>query len=333
MIIMKAMKDKNRCNLWVSVYSCLIALGALLSSCGKAPDEVAASGDGELAKPLKVVATTTMVGDMVREVAGERVQLETLMGPGVDPHLYKPTADDVTRLRNADVIFYSGLLLEGRMADLFVRMAGGGQAVYAVTDAISDDEKLAPEEFQGHSDPHVWFDPVLWSKCIDVVVAGLVKNDPFGEEIYKKNGQALHQRYLAAHQWALDKVAALPKEKRVLVTSHDAFNYFGRAYAFDVVAVQGISTVSEAGLADISKMVDYIKKRKVKAIFVESSVPKAAIERISKDSGAIIGGELFSDAMGTEGEMFDVGGGVKVDVGTYEGMLKHNVSLIVEALK
>jgi len=318
------------------VYSVLlVAVGSLLLSCGQTPATSEGAGDGGQSadQPLRVVATTTMVGDMVRAVGGDRVHLETLMGPGVDPHLYKPTADDVARLRQSDVIFYSGLLLEGRMADLFVRMAGGGQAVYAVTDAISDEEKLEPEEFKGHYDPHVWFDPVMWSKCIGSVVEALVKNDPSGEEVYRNNGEALRKKYLAAHEWALKKVAELPEEKRVLVTSHDAFNYFGRAYDFEVVAVQGISTVSEAGLADIAKMVDFIKKREVKAIFVESSVPRAAIERISKDSGAVIGGELFSDAMGTEGEMFDVGNGEKVDVGTYEGMLKHNVYLAIEALK
>lgn len=307
-----------------------VAIGMSMS-CGPSQDagEVRETGG----KSLSVVATTTMVGDMVRGVAGDRVQLKTLMGPGVDPHLYKPTADDVTLLSKADVIFYNGLLLEGRMADLFVRMAGGGQAVYAVTNSISDGEKLEPEEFQGHYDPHVWFDPVIWARCVEEVVKALVKADPTGADIYRKNGETVSKSYLAAHQWAEKKVAELPENKRVLVTSHDAFNYFGKAYKFEVVAVQGISTVSEAGLADIGKMVDFIKKREVKAIFVESSVPRAAIERISKDSGASIGGELFSDAMGTEGEMFDIGNGEKVDVGTYEGMLKHNVYLTVEALK
>jgi len=231
------------------------------------------------------------------------------------------------------VIFYSGMLLEGRMADLFVRMARNGQAVYAVTDSVSEEDKLAPDEFQGHYDPHVWFDPVMWSKCTNSVVKGLVKNDPTRAEAYRDSAKVVNKSYLAAHDWALKKVAELPKEKRVLVTSHDAFNYFGRAYDFEVVAVQGISTVSEAGLADIAKMVDFIRERKVKAIFVESSVPRATIERISKDSGAGIGGELFSDAMGAKGEMFDVGNGEKVDVGTYEGMLKHNVYLTVKALK
>lgn len=329
---MKANINETRLGFGTAILSLSLALVLLLVSCGPSSDSKLvgeASGD----KILRVVATTTMVGDMVREVAGDRVQLQTLMGPGVDPHLYKPTADDVTSLRKADVIFYNGLMLEGRMADLFVRMGSDGQAVYAVTDAIGDGEKLEPEEFGGHYDPHVWFDPVIWSKCIDTVVDALVKNDPPGEQVFRENGVALQKSYLAAHDWALAKVAELPKEKRVLVTSHDAFNYFSQAYDFEVVAVLGISTVSEAGLADIAKMVDFIKQREVKAIFVESSVSRAAIERISKDSGAVIGGELFSDAMGTKGELFDVGNGEKVDVGTYVGTLKHNVYLTVEALK
>ncbi|MCF6311297.1 MAG: zinc ABC transporter substrate-binding protein [Verrucomicrobiales bacterium] len=304
-------------------------LAVMLWSCSQSSEP----GTEGKAGRLKVVATTTMVGDMVRAVAGDRVELQTLMGPGVDPHLYKPTADDVTHLRNADVIFYSGLMLEGRMADLFERMGEGGKRVFAVTDAISDGEKLKPAELAEHWDPHVWFDPVVWSQCIAVVVEALTDADAGGGEIFKQNGEAVKGSYLAAHEWALKRVAELPKQKRVLVTSHDAFNYFGRAYGFEVVAVQGISTVSEAGLADIAKMVDFIKQREVKAIFVESSVSRAAIERISKDSGAKIGGELFSDAMGAEGELFDVGEGEQVDVGTYEGMLKRNVFLVVEALK
>ena len=254
------------------------------------------------AAKLNVVTTTTMVTDMVKEIGGDRVKVVGLMGPGVDPHLYKPASGDVVKLQRAKIIFYSGLMLEGRMTDLFFRMARAGKLVYAVTESIPEKDRLEPPEFAGHWDPHVWGDPILWSKCIVTVVDGLSKADPDGAAGYAKRGQAV------------------------------AFNYFGQAFGFQVVAVQGLSTVTEAGLADIVKTVDFIKQKKIKAIFVESSVNPAAIKRVSKDSDVKIGGELFSDACGALGDMHEAHG-EKYDVGTYIGMLKHNVNTVVDALK
>lgn len=279
-------------------------------------------------KKIQAAATTGMVADLVKSIGGDRVAVATLMGPGVDPHLYKATASDVSKLQRAQVIFYNGLMLEGKMQELFEQMTKGKKKVYAITQNLPKDKLLAPPDFQGHHDPHVWFDVPLWTKCVATVVRGLSEVDPSGKADFEKNAAALRRKNAALQEWALKKAGELSQERRILVTSHDAYNYFGRAYGFQVVGLQGISTVTEAGLADVAKLVDFIKEKKVKAIFVESSVPHAAIERISRDAGVKIGGELFSDAMGTPGQIEN-----GYDLGTYEGMIKHNLNTIVEALK
>lgn len=280
------------------------------------------------ADKINLTATTTMVASLVRDIGGDRVAVETLMGPGVDPHLYKAAASDVSKLQKAQVIFYSGLLLEGKMQEIFTNLARSKRRVVAVTESLSSDRLLAPPEFAGHPDPHVWFDVTLWKLCLDPVTKALSDVDPAGKSYYEQRAGEARQRMDALHAWAQAKANELPAERRILVTSHDAYNYFGRTYGFQVIGLQGISTVSEAGLADVAKLSDFIKEKKIKAVFVESSVPHDTIERISKDSGVKIGGELFSDAMGTAGQMEN-----GYDLGTYEGMVKHNLTTIVEALK
>lgn len=277
---------------------------------------------------LRVVATISMVADLGRQVGGDRVEVTGLMGPGVDPHLYKATASDVQALQRADVILYNGLMLEGKMDELFRNLSRTRKHIYPVTAKIPEARLLKPAAFEGHPDPHVWFDVELWAIAAEAVVEALSAADPAGRAHYEARGAEVRQRFAALHAWAKAKAAELPEAQRVLVTSHDAYNYFGRAYGFQVVGLQGISTVTEAGLADMAKLVDFIKAKQLKAVFVESSVPPQAIERISKDSGARVGGELFSDAMGTPGQMEN-----GYDLGTYEGMIKHNLTTIVEALK
>ena len=279
-------------------------------------------------KKIKVAATTSMVADLVRSVGGEDVEVHGLMGPGVDPHLYKATASDILKLQQANVIFYNGLLLEGKMQELFGQMARKKRFVYAVTEDLPKDQLLEPASMGGHYDPHVWFDVPLWSKCASKVAEGLGEFDPARKAAFEKRAVELEKKMAELHQWALKKSAELPKEKRIVVTSHDAFNYFGRAYDFQVVGLQGISTVTEAGVADMAKMVDFIKQAKVPAVFVESSVAHATINRISTDAGVKIGGELFSDAMGTPGQIEN-----GYDLGTYDGMIKHNLNTVVSALK
>jgi manganese/zinc/iron transport system substrate-binding protein len=273
-----------------------------------------------------------MITNLVKDVGGERIEVTGLMGPGVDPHLYKATAGDVRSLQKCELVFYNGLYLEGRIGDVLVKLARKGKKVYAVTEEIEEGRLLEPPEFAGHYDPHIWFDPTLWIEAVGVVVEGLSVSDPQNASFYKEQGTRVKAEYEALHNWAKSAIGQIEPSHRILITSHDAFNYFGQAYGFKVVGVQGISTVTEAGLADIAKMVDFIKDNGVRAIFVESSVSPAAIERISKDAGIGIGGELYSDAMGVPGES-ETRQGDTYDLGTYEGMLKHNVYRIVEALK
>ena len=286
------------------------------------------AGSALAQEKLKVATTIGMVADLVRQVGGERVEVDQLMGPGVDPHLYKPTSTDASRLSKADAIFYSGLMLEGRMGDLFAKLARSGKKVYPTTESVPEELLTEPKEFQGHYDPHIWFDVSMWAQTVPTIVKGLSEVDPAGKTAYENNGAALMERLGKLHQWCKDTIAELPEGQRILVTSHDAYNYFGRAYAFKVIGLQGVSTVSEAALADMANLVDFIKKQGVKAIFVETSVNPAAIKRVAEDSGVKIGGELYSDAMGNPGEIRR-----GFDTGTYEGMVRYNVTTIVEALK
>jgi len=305
------------------VFITMLSLAVFLAGCSKGQTPSQAAG-----RKIKVATTTTMVTDLVRQVGGDRVEAEGLMGPGVDPHLYKASAGDGPKLQNADVIFFNGLLLEGKLQDLFAKLARTKKHVYPLSEAIPVEQLLEPPEFAGHYDPHIWFGVPLWSRCVETVVKGLSEFDPASKDYFEKRGRDVEAKMAELHQWALTKAAELPKEKRILVTSHDAYNYFGRAYDFQVVGLQGISTVEEANLAAMVKLVEFIRKHQVKAIFVESSVPQHAIKRISEDAGVKIGGELFSDAMGTPGQI-ERG----YDLGTYEGMIKHNLNTIVDALK
>jgi manganese/zinc/iron transport system substrate-binding protein len=278
--------------------------------------------------PVSAVATTGMVAELVRGVGGERVEVRQLMGAGVDPHLYKPTAQDASRLAKADAIFYNGLNLESRMGELFGRLAQRGGKVFAVTDSIPKALLPAEEGAGGMADPHVWFDAALWAEAVPAVVGGLCEVDPEGEESYVHNGKALRGRLLELDAWCKAKAAELPQERRVLVTSHDAFGHFGRAYGFEVVGLQGASTVYEASLADVSALADFLKRRGAKAVFLETSVNPGTMRRVAEVAGAKVGGELFSDALGQPG---DLRGGF--DTGTYDGAMRHNMSVVVEALK
>lgn len=276
---------------------------------------------------IKVCTTTSLIKDLVDQVGGELTEIESLMGPGVDPHLYRATASDLKKLSNADIIFYNGLHLEGRMIDIFEGLAERGKAVYAVADGIEKESLLALGGNAGY-DPHIWFDPRLWAQCLNKVIAELKNKDPANSKEYDSKGAAFKKELETLYLWGIQNAELLPKQSRILITSHDAYNYFGRAFGFQVIGVQGISTVSETGLADIVSTVDFIKKHKIKAIFIESSVSPAIIERISQDSGAKIGGKLFSDSLGSKCEIE-----AEYDVGNYIGMFKYNMHTIVTSLK
>jgi manganese/zinc/iron transport system substrate-binding protein len=268
-----------------------------------------------------------MVADLARGVGGQEVVVEGLMGPGVDPHLYKATSSDLIRLQRAEVILYSGLHLEGKMQETFQRLSRSGRRVRAVTDGLPR-ERLIRVSQDGIVDPHVWFDVELWSRCADRVAEEFAAARPESASGFRQRAATVKQELKALHQWVLARVATVPEARRILVTSHDAFGYFGKAYGFQVVALQGISTVTEAGLADMTQLTDFIRSKGVPAVFVESSVSHASLERIRKDAGVKLGGELFSDAMGTPGQRHD-----GYDLGTYQGMIRQNVDRIVEGLK
>ena len=265
-----------------------------------------------------------MITDMVKQIGGDKINLKSLMGPGVDPHLYDPIPTDAIALTEADVIFYNGLKLEGQMSSDLKKLDG-----IALSSAINKDLIQGDESYP---DPHIWGNAALWSNCIPLVVDALSEQDSKNAEYYKSSGAKLIEKYNSLHSWAIKRVGGISEEARILITSHDAFEYFGNAYGFKVVGLQGISTATEAGISERVKLVDFIKENKVKAIFVESSVSPDAIKSIAEDSGAIIGGELFSDAMGEPGEMESFNGD-RYDLGTYEGMIKHNINTVVDSLK
>ena len=276
--------------------------------------------------PIRAVATVGMVADIVRNVGQQHVEVTQIMGPGVDPHLYKTTRDDVQLIMEADTVFYSGLMLEGKMADTLVRIARR-KPVFAVTELIDESRLLEPEGFEGHYDPHVWMDVAAWSTCVDVVAQALAEFDPPHAEEYRANAKSYQEELSKLHEYGKQSIGSIPQESRVLITSHDAFNYFGQAYGLEVQGVQGLSTESEAGLQRVNELIDLIVKRQVRAVFVESSVPRKSIDALvegarSKGYQITIGGELYSDAMGEEGSY----------EGTYIGMLDHNITLVTRSL-
>ncbi len=288
------------------------------------------AGDG---KPL-VVATTTMVADMARVIGGDRVKVHGLMGPGVDPHNYVPKLADTGLLEKGEVVLYGGLHLEGKFQESLESMAERGRNVVAVSDGIPPERLLAPQEgFSGTKDPHVWGDPALWIDCIAPVVAALSKADPEGAADFQARGEAYRRELESLDGWAKAKIAAIPEEKRVLVTSHDAFFYFGRAYGFKVRGLQGVSTTAEAGIKDRTNLVEYLRSQGVRTVFSETSLNAKGIAAVAAEAGVEISGQpLFSDALGAPGDKETVDGET-YDKGTYTGMLKHNVNAIVKGLK
>lgn len=303
----------------------LLISSLLVTGCSNSP----AQGEEDLARrKIKVVTTVGMIADVVRNVGGDRVEVTGLMGPGVDPHLYKPSAGDVRKLEDADIIYYGGLELEGRMTDVFVKIARAGTPTVAVAEGIDPSKLREPKEFQGKYDPHIWFDVMLWQDAVRTVGTQLAELDPKSKDLYQKNTQAYLKQLDELHQYVKSQVATVPERSRVLITAHDAFGYFGEQYGFEVRGLQGISTATEAGGADVQGLSKFICERDLKAIFVESSVPRGTIEAVQKAASANgcnvgIGGELFSDAMGEEG----------TPEGTYIGMVRHNVDTIVKALR
>lgn len=278
-------------------------------------------------RTIRAVATTGMIADMTQNIGGERVEVAGLMGPGVDPHLYKASEGDVRTLENADIIFYNGLHLEAGLAGVLERMSAT-RSVYAVTDGIDRSVLIAPPEFEGAYDPHVWFDVELWMIAAEQVREAFIELDPGSADRYRANTQEYLAELEELHSYVQSRANEIPPEKRILVTAHDAFNYFGQEYGFEVRGLQGISTESEASTSDIQDLADFIAEREIPAIFIESSVPQRTVEALqaavqAKGLDVEIGGELFSDAMGDPGTV----------EGTYPGMVRYNIDTIISALK
>lgn len=284
---------------------------------------------GDIAeRQVQVVATTGMIADVVRNVGGERVSVIQMMGAGVDPHLYKASEGDVQRLQNADVIFYNGLHLEARMGEILEQLNGFGKSTVAVGDAIPTDRLISPPEFQGFHDPHVWMDAKLWRYTVDAIRDGLIAVDPSHAATYQANADAYRAEIDDLEAYAREQFNGLTEDQRILVTAHDAFNYFAIGYDFRVFAPQGISTETEAGVEDIRATINFMVENDVPAIFVESTISPDIVEAVVEGTRArghevTIGGELFTDAMGADG----------TPEGTYLGMIRHNVDTIVAALK
>ncbi len=288
------------------------------------PTGVAARQDDD---PISVTTTVGMVGDVVRNVGGDRVDVTALMGPGIDPHLYSPGASDIQALSEADIVFYVGLELEGRMIDTLDQLPSLDIPTIAVGNAISEDDLMMPEEYEGNPDPHVWFSVPLWMRTVEIVRDELIEYSPDDTGTFESNASAYLEELEALDAYVREQTETVPEDARVLITAHDAFGYFGEEYGYEVYGIQGLSTASEAGAGDIQDLTDLIVEREIPAIFVESSVPPATIEAVqeaarAQDWDVTIGGSLYSDAMGDDG----------TPEGTYIGSFTHNIDTIVTAL-
>lgn len=303
----------------IRIFALLIIILCLLGCQGsgqKSPD------DG-----TKIITTTGMIADAVLNIAGDSLEVEALMGPGVDPHLYKATQGDLRKLSDADLILYNGLLLEGKMGEVLEKL-GRIKPVIALGSAIDTSLLLASPLYQDAFDPHIWFDVSLWKQVVIKINNSLKEFDPSNAKYYQQNTADYLTQLDSLHRWVQQQIAGIPEEQRVLITAHDAFEYFGRAYNIEVRGLQGISTVSEFGLKDITDLVQFIIDRKIKAVFVETSISQRSIKAVvegcrSQGHDVRIGGSLFSDAMGAE----------NTPEGTYLGMVNANVITITQALK
>ncbi len=279
------------------------------------------------AAALQITTTTGMIGDIVRNVAGDRADVHVIISGGADPHLYKPTRSDLVKLHTADVIFYNGLYLEGRLNDILERLGRRGRTVVAIATALTESGTYAAIHDGNEHDPHIWMDVNGWRAAVDIVRDTMITMDPDGANRYQANAAAYREQLAALDAYARQTLGSIPEHRRILITAHDAFNYLGRAYGLTVRGIQGMSTESEAGVRDIEELIVYIITQNVPAVFVETSVAdknvRALIEGTRARGHALaLGGSLFSDAMGLDATY----------EGTYIGMIDHNVTTITRAL-
>jgi len=302
--------------------TCIVVIAAaifLLGACSS--DTMTSDIDSDR---IQIVTTISQIGEPIEVIGGDRVEVKSLMGPGVDPHLYKATQGDINKLQNADIILYSGLHLEGNMGEIFAKMSET-KTTMGLGESL-DKEKLLMDE-DGAIDPHIWFDIDLWKEALNVAVEELKKLSPENADYFDENKQVYFSKLDELKNEAVEKITSIPEKQRVLVTAHDAFGYFGRMYDIEVIGLQGLSTEDEVGLSDIQSTVKLLIEKQVPAVFVESSINQNSIQAVidgaSKEGLEVtLGGELFSDAMGTKG----------TEEGTYLGMYRHNVNTVYQAL-
>ena len=298
----------------------LIGIPFLLGACSKESE----TSNTPHSDRIQIVTTISQIGEPIEVIGGDRVEVESLMGPGVDPHLYKATQGDINKLQNADIILYSGLHLEGNMGEVFAKMSENKTTV-GLGESLDKGKLLSDED--GAIDPHIWFDVDLWKEALGAAVEELKKLSPDDADYFEENKQKYFSQLDDLKKEAVEKMSSIPQEQRVLVTAHDAFGYFGRMYDIEVIGLQGLSTEDEVGLSDIGSTVKLLIEKQVPAVFVESSINKSSIQAVidgaSKEGLEVtLGGELYSDAMGTKG----------TEEGTYLGMYRHNVNTIYHAL-
>ena len=301
-----------------------LLLSALLVFCAACAES---SGSVKRESTIKVVTTTAMIGDLVKNIAGDAVEVTSLMGTGVDPHLYKASAGDVEKLAGADMIFYNGLHLEGKITDVLGQMRKSGIFTVGVAEGINKSLLFSPEEYEGYYDPHIWFDVALWKKAAKVVMEAFSIYDQENAPVYRSNAESYLKELDLLEAYIQKKIAMLRPERRMLITAHDAFNYFGKGYGFEVMGLQGISTDSEASVADIKNLSNVITERRIPAVFVETSISPRYMRALrasvkARGFDVRIGGSLYSDSMGGPG----------TEEGTYIGMFRSNVDTIVESL-
>ncbi|WP_421617823.1 metal ABC transporter solute-binding protein, Zn/Mn family [Brevibacillus sp. TJ4] len=310
---------------WKKWWTGVIALSLLLAACSSGPSASEQPNDSENAEKIRVVTTIAQIAEPISVIGGDRVEVESLMGPGVDPHLYKATQGDIQKLMNGNIVFYNGLHLEGNMTEIFEQI-GKDRPVAAIAETIASEKLLTDET--GQYDPHVWFDIDLWMEALNAATEELKKVSPADADYFESNKTAYFAELQALKAEATEKLAQIPAEQRVLITAHDAFGYFGRMFDIEVVGLQGLSTEDEVGISDIQSTVDLLLAHDIPAIFVESSVNQNSIQAVLEGAASAgldvkLGGELFSDAMGDAG----------TEEGTYLGMYRHNVETIFQALK
>lgn len=320
------MFSKNKLIIGLLMMAVILFTGCTQAKKQTGPENAAAPGADR--SRLNIVTTTTMLADLTKVIGGEQVIVNGLMGPGIDPHLYQASAGDVGLMQNADVVVYNGLHLEGKMGEIFESLSSQGRHIICIEEGLLESSLLHPEDNPQVHDPHVWFDVKLWQDAAKALTEGLTEFDSVQAAYYRSNLEQYLIQLKDLDTYIRQRAAEVPEGQKVLVTAHDAFNYFGKAYGFEVRGLQGISTDSEAGTADVSNLAEFITQRQIKAIFVESSVPPKTIEALqaavkAKGFDVSIGGELYSDSLGGENSGAE----------TYILTCKANIDTIVDALK